>query len=144
MRSGLFAIGAIILVLGIMIVANDQPKVSAVESMFGGWAMLSPEYQSIVQELMFGYALAVIGIIIMIPGIILKKKKDSEKKKEDVSYLEKKYAKGELSKSEFESKKEKVNAEQVETPIEILKKRFAKGEITTEEFEKMKKDLENS
>jgi len=36
MRSGLFAIGAIMLIIGIMIVANDQPKVSAIESMFGG------------------------------------------------------------------------------------------------------------
>ena len=78
MRSGLFAIGAVILIAGIMIIANDQPKVSAVESMFGGWAMLSPEYQSIVQELMFGYVLAVIGIIIIIPAIIMKKESESQ------------------------------------------------------------------
>jgi len=60
----------------------------------------------------------------------------------DESHLEERYAKGEITQEEFESKKEKVNAEQVETHIEILKERYAKGEITTEEFEKMKKDLE--
>jgi len=65
-------------------------------------------------------------------------------KSEDISHLEERYAKGEITTEEFESKKEKVNAEQIETHIEILKERYAKGEITTEEFEKMKKDLENS
>jgi len=74
LRSGLFAIGALILILGSLIVANDQPKVSAVESIFGGWAMLSPEYQGLVQELTFGYALAMIGVIIMGSAVIPSKK----------------------------------------------------------------------
>ncbi len=72
--SGVFVVGAIILVIGIMIVANDQPKVSAIESMLGGWAMVSPEYQSILQELMMGYMLALIGIIIIGSAVIPSKK----------------------------------------------------------------------
>ena len=75
MRSGLFAIGVVILVVGILIIANDQPRISAVESIFGGWAMLSPEYQSLLQELMFGYALAVIGIGLLLASVIKSKSK---------------------------------------------------------------------
>jgi len=84
------------------------------------------------------YGSGLLGIILIIVGVVV------SGKKEDVSHLEERYAKGELSKGEFESKKEKVSTEQVETPIEILKERYAKGEITKEEFENMKKDLENS
>jgi|APSaa5957512535_1039671.scaffolds.fasta_scaffold09734_9 uncharacterized membrane protein len=72
-KVGLIVTGAIILVIGAFIVANDQPKVNAIESMFGGWAMVSPEYQSMVQELMMGYVLALIGIIILIVGLALSK-----------------------------------------------------------------------
>jgi len=75
LRSGVFAIGAITLILGLMIVINDQPKISAVESIFGGWAMLSPEYQSLLQELMFGYALAVIGIGVLLASVFKSKSK---------------------------------------------------------------------
>ena len=75
MRSGLLPIGIVILVVGILIIANDQPKVSAVESIFGGWAMLSPDYQSLLQELMFGYALAVTGIGFVLASVIKSKSK---------------------------------------------------------------------
>ncbi len=84
MRSGIFAIGAIILVLGLLIVVNYQYPVSAVESMFGGWAMLSEVHQERVAYLYMGYMIVVIGIIIMIPGIILKTE-SGETKKEDES-----------------------------------------------------------
>jgi len=63
------------LIGGFLIIANDQPRISAVESIFGGWAMLSPEYQGLLQELMFGYALAVIGIIIIVGSVIPSKSK---------------------------------------------------------------------
>ena len=75
MRSGLLPIGIVILVVGILIIAIDQPRVSAVESIFGGWAMLSPEYQSLLQELMFGYALAVTGIGFVLASVIKSKSK---------------------------------------------------------------------
>jgi len=65
------------LVVGILIIAIDQPRVSAVESIFGGWAMLSPEYQSLLQELMFGYALALTGIGFVVASVIKSKSKAS-------------------------------------------------------------------
>ncbi len=57
---------------------NYQYSVSAVESMFGGWAMLSEVHQERVAYLSMGWIIVVIGIVIMIPGIILKKKEDSD------------------------------------------------------------------
>ena len=84
MRTGIFVTGAIILVLGLLIVVNYQYAVSAAESIFGGWAMLSEVHQERVAYLYMGYMIVVIGIIIMIPGIILKTE-SGETKKEDES-----------------------------------------------------------
>jgi putative membrane protein len=84
-----------------MIIVNDQPRVSAVESMVGGWAMLSPEFQGLVQQLMFGYALAVIGIILIIVAVIpskLNKEKDSS----SLDILKDRYAKGEITQEKFD------------------------------------------
>jgi len=74
LRTGIFVVGAVILVLGLLIVVNYQGAVGAAESMFGGWAMMSELHQQRVAYLYMGYLIAVIGIIIMIPAIILKKK----------------------------------------------------------------------
>jgi len=63
---------------------NYQYAVSAAESIFGGWAMLSEVHQERVAYLYMGYMIVVIGIIIMIPGIILKTE-SGETKKEDES-----------------------------------------------------------
>jgi len=84
LRTGIFVTGAIILVLGLLIVVNYQYAVSAAESIFGGWAMLSEVHQERVAYLYMGYMIVVIGIIIMIPGIILKTE-SGETKKEDES-----------------------------------------------------------
>jgi len=128
------------MILGLAIVMIYHTLVGSIESIFGGWAMLSEDYLKMRAVPSIGLIIVVTGIVIMIPGIFLKKKKDLWKKKD---FLEERYAKGELSKGELESMKS-VNAEQVETHIEILKERCANGEITKEEFENMKKDLENS
>ncbi len=72
------------MILGFLIVVNYQYPVSAVESMFGGWAMLSEVHQERVAYLSMGYIIVVIGIIIMIPGIIWKTE-SGETKKEDES-----------------------------------------------------------
>ncbi len=128
------------MILGLAIVMIYQTLVGSIESIFGGWEMLSEDYLKMRAVPSIGLIIVVTGIVIMIPGIFLKKKKDLWKKKD---FLEERYAKGELSKGELESMKS-VNAEQVETHIEILKERYANGEITKEEFENMKKDLENS
>jgi len=75
LRTGLFVIGILVLIVGFLIIINDQPRINAIDSLFGGWAMLSPEYQSLLQELMFGYLLAVIGIILIIVAVIPSKSK---------------------------------------------------------------------
>jgi len=72
------------MILGLLIVVNYQYAVSAAESIFGGWAMLSEVHQERVAYLYMGYMIVVIGIIIMIPGIILKTE-SGETKKEDES-----------------------------------------------------------
>jgi len=74
LRTGIFVTGAIILVLGFLLVLNYQYPVSAAESIFGGWAMMSEVHQERVAFLYLGYFTVLIGIIIMIPGITLKKK----------------------------------------------------------------------
>jgi len=134
LRSGLFAVGAVILIAGIVIVANDQPKVSAVESMFGGWAMLSPEYQNLLQELMFGYALAVIGIII-IGGAVIPSKKSSM------------FICG-ICNHAFSSEVELYNhsnsKEHLEKASQLSKEEVEKREITKEERTPTKRKLRNS
>lgn len=70
-KVGLIVAGIIMLIIGALIVANDQPKVNAIESLVGGWAVVSPEYNAMVQELMIGYVLALIGIIMLVVGIVL-------------------------------------------------------------------------
>jgi len=77
LRTQVFTVGGVILVIGLLIVMNYQYAVSAGESMFGGWAMLSEVHQERVTYLYLGYILAVIGVIIMIPGIILMVKKEN-------------------------------------------------------------------
>ena len=111
------------------------------DSGVGQFAQMSPQVVMVCSEynnFMMGiYGSGLLGIILIIVGSVTGKK-------EDVSNLEERYTKGELSKGELESKKEKIDAEHVDTNIEILKERYAKGEITKEEFENMKKDLANS
>ncbi len=89
------------LITGILIIANDQPRVSAIESIFGGWAMLSPEYQGLVQELMMAYGLAGVGIILIIVAVI-SSKSEEEEDSNPLEILKNRYAKGEITKDEFD------------------------------------------
>ena len=126
------------------------PKVVAFcDSGLGQFAQMPPQVVMVCSEynnfLMGIYGSVLLGIILIIVGAVVSGKKEAlsvSEKKEAHSDLEEKYTKGELSKGEFKSKKEKIDEEQVNTNIEILKERYAKGEITKEEFENMKKDLE--
>ena len=70
----MFAGGATILVLGLIVVMIYQSPLGAMESIFGGWAMMSPDVQQWRAYVSIGWIMAVIGIIIMIPAIILKEK----------------------------------------------------------------------
>jgi len=74
LRGGLFALGAVILILGLIIVMDYQPLVSASEALIGGLANLSPDYRQWHFYLNIGYALTVIGIIIIGSAVIPSKK----------------------------------------------------------------------
>jgi len=70
----MFAVGAVILVLGLIPVLIFGSFTGSAEAMFGGWAMMSEDYQIWRFYVSIGQIMAVIGVIIMIPAIILKKK----------------------------------------------------------------------
>ena len=69
------------MIIGLALVLYDQPKIDAMVVMMGGYgglAPLMPAYQALQREIFIGQMLIVVGIVIMIPGLILKKKeKDS-------------------------------------------------------------------
>ena len=70
------------MIIGLAIVLTVQPKVDVMVVMMGGYgglAPLMPEYQALQREILMGQMLIVIGIVIMIPGLILKKKEKGEK-----------------------------------------------------------------
>lgn len=70
------------MIIGLAIVLTVQPKVDVMVVMMGGYgglASLMPEYQALQREIIMGQIMMVIGIIIMIPAIILKKKEKGEK-----------------------------------------------------------------
>ncbi len=51
------------------------------------------------------------------------------------------YAKGEISKEEYDEKKKGLTSEHGDWILDMLKARYAKGDIGKEEFEQIKKDL---
>jgi len=77
LRVGIFIFGAIMLVGGLFPVMVFGSITDSMESLFGGWSAISPEYQESRMYVIVGQLMVVIGIIIMIPGIILKKKESS-------------------------------------------------------------------
>ena len=81
MRVGIFVIGAVLLIIGLAIVLTVQPQADLMVVMMGGYgglAPMMPEYQSLQRIIMAGEILMVIGVIIMIPALILKKKTKTE------------------------------------------------------------------
>ena len=82
LRIGIFVIGAVLMIIGLAIVLTVQPKVDVMVVMMGGYgglAPMMPEYQALQREIIMGQIMMVIGVIIMIPAIILKKKEKDEK-----------------------------------------------------------------
>jgi hypothetical protein len=86
LRVGIFVAGAIILVIGLLIVLTISPRADMMVIMMGGYgglAPMMPEYQALQGIINTGLVLIVIGIIIMIPGIILKKKAEELDEEDD-------------------------------------------------------------
>ena len=87
-------------------------------------------------------------VLFFIGGIsaIKYKVSDVESKKiinQDI--LKNRYAKGEITKEEFEAmNKEKLEEKDTSSALDILKQRYSRLEITRDEYEEKKKDLENS
>jgi len=65
------------MILGLALFSYAEQRANAIAMFAGGYAAFSPDYQNLLREISIGQMLIVIGIVIMIPGIILKKK-DSE------------------------------------------------------------------
>ena len=118
---------------------DDELCSSGVNQMALFYGMIDVQQACQLAKLItFGiYGVGLIGIILIVVGSVT-----SGKKEEDELQREERYAKGEITKGEFESKKSNREPKKDETHIQILKGRYAKGEITKEEFENMKKDLE--
>jgi len=78
-RLPIFILGALILVSSFAVYAYDKPKVELIENAMGGLALINEEvrasYQTLQEEIFFAMIGMVVGVIIMIPGIILHKKK---------------------------------------------------------------------
>ena len=72
------------MIIGLALVLYDQPRSDAILSLVGGFALANPDYQMLLREIFIGQMLIVIGIVIMIPAIILKKKEAEPKK--DIQY----------------------------------------------------------
>lgn len=72
------------MIIGLALVLYDQPKADAILSLVGGFALANPDYQTLLREIFIGQMLIVVGIVIMIPAIILKKKEAEPK--EDIQY----------------------------------------------------------
>ena len=69
--------------------------------------------------------------------------KDNDSWETDLSLqsLKGRYAKGEISKEEYDEKKRGLTGEHGDWILDILKARYAKGDISKEEYEEKKKDL---
>ena len=71
----------------------------------------------------------------------LSKRDSSESKVNHIEIVKERYAKGEISKEEYDEKKKGLTSEHGDWVLDMLKARYAKGDIGKEEFEQIKKDL---
>jgi len=62
------------MIIGLALVLYNQPKVELLVGIAGGMVGILPEFQELQNEIFIGQMLMAIGVIIMIPAIILKKK----------------------------------------------------------------------
>ena len=78
MNKALFIVGVVIFMSGFIIWSYDQPKVDLVSQGVGQLALLSEDVREnlriLQEEIFLAKIMMAIGAIIMIPGIILKKK----------------------------------------------------------------------
>jgi len=173
-HGGVVAVGIIILVIAIIAFFWSIPNsgftipqaYDLCTSDLMQWALLygddseARQACNIIAMMAFAiYGSGLLGIILIIVGAVTGGHSNEEKiydtetgktkylSKEDNSLeiLKSRYAKGEITKEEFEAmKKEKLEEKDTSSPLDILKQRYSRLEITRDEYEEKKKDLENS
>jgi len=104
LRAGIFIIGAVLLVLGIFLVADYSRMTILMESYAGGLAVLSEDYQIWRAYVILGQIITVTGIIIISVGIFVHLK-SRIKGTSNLEILKERYAKGEITKEEFDKMK---------------------------------------
>ena len=96
------------MVLGIFLVADYSRLTSSTEALVGGFAVLSEDYQKWRAYVILGQIITVTGIIIISAGII-GHVKSRIKGTSNIEILKERYAKGEITKEEFEKMKEDLS-----------------------------------
>ncbi len=93
------------MVLGIFLVADYSRLTSTAEALVGGSGVLSEDYQKWRAYVILGQIITVTGIIIISAGII-GHVKSRIKGTSNIEILKERYAKGEITKEEFDKMKE--------------------------------------
>ena len=107
MRTGIFVIGAVLLVLGLFLVADYSRLTSSLEAYAGAYVAFSEDYQKWRAYVILGQIMTVTGIIIISVGIFVRVK-SRIKETSNIEILKERYAKGEITKEKFDKMKEEL------------------------------------
>jgi putative membrane protein len=108
LKTGIIILGVVLLIIGFYLIEEYSKFVTLAEAYAGDWAVLSPEYREYRSMVILGQILTAIGIILIIVGIIVKIKSRT-KRTSNLDILKERYAKGEITKEEFDEMKEDLS-----------------------------------
>jgi putative membrane protein len=108
LKAGIIVLGIVLLIIGLYLVDEYSPMTTLMEAYVGSWAEISPEYREYRAFVILGQVLTIIGIIVIILGIIVMVKSRT-KKSSNLDILKERYAKGEITKEEFDKMKEDLS-----------------------------------